>query len=70
VYLDSNSSSNLNGILYLPDAPLTFNGAYANSYSIVVAYDITVNSGSAFNVQNDYSSLAHGAPIQQVSLVQ
>jgi Flp pilus assembly protein TadG len=70
VYLDSNSSSNLNGILYLPDAQLTFNGAFANSYSIVVAYDITVNSSSAFNVENDYSSLSHGAPIQQVSLVQ
>lgn len=70
VILDSNSTSSLNGILYLPDAQLTFNGAFADSYSIVIAYDITINSGSTFNVENDYSSLTNGAPIQQVSLVQ
>lgn len=67
--IDAGASVALDGALYLPDAALTISGAYANAYSLIIAYDITLNAG-ALSVNTDYSSLQDGSPIKQTVLVE
>ena len=66
----------MTGGLYFPAATVTFqnNGSgsssYSNSYSIVVADKIILNTGTTLNVNNDYSSLVDGSPIKQAVIVE
>jgi len=68
-FINAGASATLNGALYLPDAPLTINGGYTNAYSLIIAYDITLNAG-ALTVNTNYASLQDGSPIKQTVLVE
>jgi Flp pilus assembly protein TadG len=64
-----NSSSTFNGIVYFPTTALTYVGNSGGSgYTILVAYTISMTGNSSFTIGNNYSSLAHGAPIKSSAL--
>ena len=69
VSIDTGASVTLNGALYLPDATLAINGGFVNDYLLIIAYDITQNSG-ALTIGNNYSALQDGPPIKQTVLVE
>ena len=58
------TSSNLQGAIYLPDAPVNYGvSALSSSYNFLVAKDIDLNVAVASSFGNDYSSLAGGSPL-------
>lgn len=68
--IDSNSSSTLQGAIYLPDAQLTLNSAgNLAAYSIVDVNNLIVDSGASFTLNNNYSSLSGGSPIKSGAML-
>jgi Flp pilus assembly protein TadG len=58
------TSSKLQGAVYLPDAPVNYGvSAISSSYNFLVAKDIDLNVAVASSFGNDYSSLAGGSPL-------
>ncbi len=67
------NGGNLQGAIYLPDAPVSYGvSAASSSYNILVAKDINLNVAVLSSFGNDYSSLAGGSPLSgnNVALVQ
>jgi Flp pilus assembly protein TadG len=69
VNIDSGSSVTLNGALYFPDATITLNGGYVNTYSFVIADKVDINGGT-FTINSNYSSLTAGSPIKRTAVVE
>jgi hypothetical protein len=69
--LNSNTSMALTGAIYVPDANLTLNSnSFTNTYSILVASTVTINSNSSITINSNYSSLANGSPIKMAVAVE
>jgi len=72
--IKTNSSSTCNGVVYCPGAALTFAGSSSSTgYTTVVADKITLTGNTSLNSMNvncNYASLAHGAPIKSHGLYQ
>ncbi len=67
--LSSNVGMTLTGAVYAPDAALTISSnSFADVYS--VASTINIGSGSAININADYSSLPGGSPIKMAVAVE
>ena len=63
------SGSTITGTLYFPDAALTYSGnSSITAYNLIVASTVSF-SGNA-TVNNDYSSLSGGSPIQSATLAE
>jgi hypothetical protein len=64
----SQTTSVINGALYFKNSPLLWSGSNTtNGYMIIVADTITINGNSGLTVNNNYSSLPGGSPIQSTS---
>lgn len=67
--LNGNSSSTLEGIMYLPEGQVTINGTNgAPTYFMIVTDSLLVNG--ALNLRGDISILAGGLPIKNAVLVE
>ncbi len=56
--------SKYQGVLYFPSTKLVYGGANLSAYTLMVADRIQFNLVSPTTIHNDYSSLAHGAPLK------
>ena len=64
----SQTTSVINGALYFKNSPLLWSGSNTtNGYMIIVADTITINGNSGLTVNNNYSSLPGGSPIQSTA---
>ena len=70
--LDGANGSSFEGALYLPNAPLTINGAAGSTaaYTIVVAQSVSSLNGATFDLPANYSSLPNGSPIKDAVLIE
>lgn len=67
--VNGTSGSNITGTLYFPDAALSFSGnSSVSAYNLIVASTVAF-SGNA-TVNNNYSSLSGGSPIQSATLAE
>jgi len=67
------SDSTCDGVLYFPQAQLTYCGKSSGSggYTVLIADMVTITSNTSLtnvNANCDYSSLSHGSPLQTVAL--
>jgi len=68
--LDGGATAKFQGVIYAPDANLTFNSTgNAAAYTIVDVGSLTVNSGSDLILGTDFSSLSGGSPIKSGSAI-
>jgi hypothetical protein len=64
----SQTNSVINGALYFKNSPLLWSGSNTtNGYLIIVADTIAINGNSGLVVNNNYSSLPGGSPIQSTA---
>ncbi len=61
-------NAEFSGALYFPSTSLTYNGGSDAAYTIIVAKDLTINGTATMN--DDYSSLSGGSPIQNATLAE
>ena len=68
--ISGGSNAALTGVLYFPNAPVTYSGGSAGSspYTVIVAGSATFSGGSTLN--SDFSSLSNGSPIKRVTLAE
>jgi hypothetical protein len=68
---NGNSSSSLDGVVYVPKAQVTINGFNGvNAYMIVVTQSLLMNGGSTLNLAANTSGLTGGSPIKNATLVE
>ncbi len=68
--ISGGSNAALTGVLYFPNAPVTYSGGSAGTspYTVIVAGSATFSGGSTLN--SDFSSLSNGSPIKRVTLAE
>jgi hypothetical protein len=66
--INGNSTSTFNGALYFPTTSLSYSGSSGSGFTLLVAYDLTINGTTS--VASNYSCLSNGSLIKNAALVQ
>lgn len=67
-YFGGGANMTLNGALYFPTTQLNYSNGVNAAYTILVADNLIFTGGATININNNYTSLADGSPIQSSSL--
>lgn len=67
-YFAGGANMTLNGALYFPTTQLNYSNGVNAAYTILVADSLIFTGGATININNNYTSLADGSPIQSSSL--